>query len=129
MEHELEHAMEQCIAKGELDDDSIKDDEGTETGNKDQDTAMSSKNPDHEDVSEQPSGAHDDGEGTAPANLPDPLVKCHQCADKFPLHPPQTCEFAKTGTVTYSRFIDVPRRSGTVGQEKTREESSAAYRF
>lgn len=64
------------------------------------------------------------GEGPAPANLPAPPVKCQQCANKFPLHPPETCEFAKTGTVTYSRFIDVPRRSGTTGQERTREESA-----
>ena len=64
------------------------------------------------------------GEGTAPANLPAPPVKCQQCADKFPLRPPETCEFAKTGNVTYSRFIDVPRRSGNSGQEKTREESA-----
>ena len=64
------------------------------------------------------------GIGTAPANLPAPPVKCQQCAEKFPICPPAECEFAKTGTVTYTRFIDVPRRSGIAGREQTREESA-----
>ena len=44
-------------------------------------------------------------------------VKCQHCAQKFALHPPNTCEFVKNGTVTYTKFVDVPRRSGTVGRE------------
>ena len=46
-------------------------------------------------------------------------VSCHGCGDaKFVFSPPADCKLAQNGTVTYSRMVKVPRRSGKPGDER-----------